>query len=273
MGRPARRDGLEELEEHDAIPEPYPCGKYLLTFDPLDGSADIDVNVAVGSIFSILRTTRRLAGTPGQTLTWDAEGNVDSITGSAGTTTLVHTADGERLLRRDPATTTLYLNDTEVVLTRARSRSVRPYPSRTFTTGAQTIASTRSYRLDGETIALRTASGVTTLISDRHGTTELAIAKRDNTLLRRRSLPFGGGRGPTVSWPGTKGFLGGTRDPTGLVHLGDRLYDPTTGQFLSPDREVDHRRPQQVNGYAYAVHPATVTDPLGADDDDPPAED
>lgn len=45
----------EELDEAYPIPRQYPCGKYLLTFDPLDGSSNIDVNVAVGSIFSILR--------------------------------------------------------------------------------------------------------------------------------------------------------------------------------------------------------------------------
>jgi fructose-1,6-bisphosphatase I/sedoheptulose-1,7-bisphosphatase len=37
------------------IPERYPRGKYLLAFDPLDGSSNIDVNLSVGSIFSILR--------------------------------------------------------------------------------------------------------------------------------------------------------------------------------------------------------------------------
>ena len=36
-------------------PGAYPRGKYLLVFDPLDGSSNIDVNVSVGSIFSILR--------------------------------------------------------------------------------------------------------------------------------------------------------------------------------------------------------------------------
>jgi fructose-1,6-bisphosphatase I/sedoheptulose-1,7-bisphosphatase len=45
----------EELEGPHPIPERYPRGKYLLAFDPLDGSSNIDVNVAVGSIFSILR--------------------------------------------------------------------------------------------------------------------------------------------------------------------------------------------------------------------------
>jgi fructose-1,6-bisphosphatase I/sedoheptulose-1,7-bisphosphatase len=45
----------EEMEAPLQIPGDYQRGKYLLTFDPLDGSSNIDVNVSVGSIFSILR--------------------------------------------------------------------------------------------------------------------------------------------------------------------------------------------------------------------------
>ncbi len=45
----------EEMEQPYAIPAQYPRGKYLLVFDPLDGSSNLDVNVTVGSIFSILR--------------------------------------------------------------------------------------------------------------------------------------------------------------------------------------------------------------------------
>ena len=45
----------EEMDEPRQIPGAYPRGKYLLVFDPLDGSSNIDVNVSVGSIFSILR--------------------------------------------------------------------------------------------------------------------------------------------------------------------------------------------------------------------------
>lgn len=45
----------EEMEAVYPIPSHYPKGKYLLTFDPLDGSSNIDVNVSVGTIFSILR--------------------------------------------------------------------------------------------------------------------------------------------------------------------------------------------------------------------------
>ncbi len=45
----------EEMEDIYPIPKRYPKGKYLLVFDPLDGSSNIDVNISVGTIFSILR--------------------------------------------------------------------------------------------------------------------------------------------------------------------------------------------------------------------------
>jgi len=45
----------EELEQPYAIPAQYPRGRYMLVFDPLDGSSNLDVNVTVGTIFSILR--------------------------------------------------------------------------------------------------------------------------------------------------------------------------------------------------------------------------
>jgi len=45
----------EEMDDVYSIPDGYPVGKYLLVFDPLDGSSNIDVNISVGTIFSILR--------------------------------------------------------------------------------------------------------------------------------------------------------------------------------------------------------------------------
>lgn len=45
----------EEMDEIYPIPAKYPRGKYLLVFDPLDGSSNVDVNISVGTIFSILR--------------------------------------------------------------------------------------------------------------------------------------------------------------------------------------------------------------------------
>jgi len=45
----------EEMEDPSPIPTHYPRGEYLLLFDPLDGSSNIDVNISVGTIFSVLR--------------------------------------------------------------------------------------------------------------------------------------------------------------------------------------------------------------------------
>jgi fructose-1,6-bisphosphatase I len=45
----------EEMEHSHAIPNAYPKGNDLLLFDPLDGSSNIDVNVSVGTIFSVLQ--------------------------------------------------------------------------------------------------------------------------------------------------------------------------------------------------------------------------
>lgn len=47
--------GSEEVEEPILIPPQYPNGKYVLQFDPLDGSGNIDINASIGTIFSIHR--------------------------------------------------------------------------------------------------------------------------------------------------------------------------------------------------------------------------
>ncbi len=44
----------EEMDDIHIIPHRYPKGEYLLLFDPLDGSSNIDVNVSIGTIFSVL---------------------------------------------------------------------------------------------------------------------------------------------------------------------------------------------------------------------------
>ena len=49
----------EEMDNAYQIPGQYPKGAYLLVFDPLDGSSNIDVNVSVGTIFSVLRCPDR----------------------------------------------------------------------------------------------------------------------------------------------------------------------------------------------------------------------
>ena len=47
--------GSEEIGDIIPIPDEYPTGRYVLLFDPLDGSSNIDYSVSIGTIFSILR--------------------------------------------------------------------------------------------------------------------------------------------------------------------------------------------------------------------------
>ena len=54
----------EEMETIHPIPNRYPKGEYLLLFDPLDGSSNIDVNVSIGTIFSVLRAPHHVSGAP-----------------------------------------------------------------------------------------------------------------------------------------------------------------------------------------------------------------
>ena len=54
------RGMASEEEDHSVAANPE--GKYLVTFDPLDGSSNIDINVSVGTIFSILRVPEGLEG-------------------------------------------------------------------------------------------------------------------------------------------------------------------------------------------------------------------
>jgi fructose-1,6-bisphosphatase I len=52
----------EEMDTIHVVPNRYPQGEYLLLFDPLDGSSNIDVNVSIGTIFSVLRKVTNTRG-------------------------------------------------------------------------------------------------------------------------------------------------------------------------------------------------------------------
>ncbi|MDX8149509.1 polymorphic toxin-type HINT domain-containing protein [Lentzea sp. BCCO 10_0061] len=186
-----------------------------------------------------------------QTMTWDREGRVATSADESGASSYIYDADGTRLVRRDPTGSTLYLPGQELRYTKAG--------------GAKTC--TRYYTHAGQTIAMRTSTGLTWMSSDQHGTAQHTInALNQQTVSTRRTLPFGEVRGTTGTWPARldKGLVGGTLDNTGLTHIGAREYDPATGRFVSVDPVMDTSDPQQWNGYAYANNsPITYSDPTG----------
>ncbi|MFC4072461.1 RHS repeat domain-containing protein [Actinoplanes subglobosus] len=193
--------------------------------------------------------TRPAATTGTQTLTWDAEGRVDTVTGSGGTTSYIYDADGHRLIQRDATGRTLYLPGQEI----------------RYTTSTATRSCTRYYTHGEGTIGSRTAAGLTWLSPDHQGTAGVAINASTQQATIRRQTPYGKSRDTTSSvWPNTRGFVGGTIDSTGLVHLGAREYDPVNGRFISSDPMQDFSDPQQWNSYAYANNnPMTFSDPTG----------
>jgi RHS repeat-associated protein len=183
-----------------------------------------------------------------QTLTWDPEGHLDSSTEGGVATRYVYDVDGNRLIARDPAGATLYLPGGQEL--RAAGAGVR--------TGA------RHYSHANQVVAVRTAGALTWLVPDHQGTAHVSVTATDQTVVRRYQKPFGQPRGAAAAWPGDKGFVGGTIDDTGTVHLGAREYDPVTGAFLSVDPVIDFNDPQQMHAYSYAHgSPITMSDPDG----------
>ena len=67
-----------------------------------------------------------------------------------------------------------------------------------------------------------------------------------------------------MAWVTDKGLVGGTKDGSGLTHLGARELDPTTGRFISVDPVFNGDDPQQMQGYNYAgANPVTMSDADG----------
>ncbi|UQU67566.1 hypothetical protein COUCH_15390 [Couchioplanes caeruleus] len=209
-----------------------------------------------------------------QTLSWDVEGKLQSVsepatgTAAATTTSYLYDADGGLLLRRatgGSGETVLYLGATEVH----------------YTSATKKLSGSRYYSVGSQTVAVRTATlgtagtKLTFLSGDSHGTASLAIdgsivngTPAAQTYTKRYTAPFGAPRGPkATTWPDDKAFLGKPADSgTGLTHMGAREYDPTIGRFLSVDPLLDSSDAQSLNGYAYADNnPATVSDPTGLD--------
>ncbi|WP_212841783.1 polymorphic toxin-type HINT domain-containing protein [Catellatospora sp. IY07-71] len=198
------------------------------------------------------------SGSGSQVVTWDAEGRAASSADTTGTTSYIYDADGARLIRKDPQGKTLYLPGQEL---------------RVDTAGSLVISCTRYYSWAGMNIASRASSlsgnaVLTWMVADRQNSANITIqAAGTQAVAVKRQDPYGNQRGSTVgSWLPTidKGFVGGTNDNTGLVHIGAREYDAKLGRFVSVDPVMDLLDPQQWNAYSYSNNsPVTFSDPTG----------
>ncbi|MFJ5925721.1 RHS repeat-associated core domain-containing protein, partial [Kitasatospora sp. NPDC092948] len=203
--------------------------------------------------------------TSDQALTWNTEGKLSqavttnktggTTTGTA-TTDYLYDAEGNRLIGHtlDTANSaaenwTLYLGTTEIKLVK----------------GAAKATATRYYSVSDGTAVRTDDNKLVFQIADHHGTAVVGIDATTDAVSQRRSLPFGATRGTApTTWAGTRGFLGGTDEPTGFTHLGARDYDPATGRFISVDPLFASGDPQSLASYTYSNNnPLTLSDPSG----------
>ena len=198
-------------------------------------------------------TKTRNLSTGNQSLNWDLENRLKSVSTSNGTTSYIYDADGNQLLRKDPGTTTLFAGTDEYAMD-----------------ASGTVTGTRYYSFNGKTVAMRQqTNAVQYLVADEHGTGQIDIDAQTLNVTRRAFTPFGESRGAVSggAWPDTHGFLNKSQDSNDwLTDVGARKYDPATGRFISRDPQLDTGTPQQMNGYAYANNaPFSNSDPTGLD--------
>ncbi len=186
------------------------------------------------------------AAGPALALLWDEEGHLKTATPAGGsTTTYTYDTEGRRLVASSPAKKTLYLSDgTEL----EKLGTANPLGTRHYN-GA----------------AVRDAGGLKWVTANHQNSSTIQIDAVTLSSVRRRFMPYGEPRGAQpAGWLGTKAFVEGTKDDTGLTHLGAREYDPTTGRFVSADPIMDLSDPQQWHAYTYAdASPVTFSDPSG----------
>ncbi|MEU6217225.1 polymorphic toxin-type HINT domain-containing protein [Streptomyces sp. NPDC047022] len=187
-----------------------------------------------------------------QTLKWNDQGKLSTDTTTAGGTSYLYDSDGNLVLRTDPSTATLFIGDAQI----------------TENLSTSALTGTRYYSVGGATVAERSSTGdIQYLIPDRQGTDLLTVDYKTQAATRRQYTPFGTTRGTApTTWPGDKGYVGGTPDTTTqLENLGAREYDTQSGRFLSADPLLETTDPTQIGGYDYAGNdPITSSDPTGA---------
>lgn len=185
-----------------------------------------------------------------ETLVWDIEQRLASVSGPGGATSFVYDPDGQRILRTTPSGRTLYLADHEV----------------TASTDGSIVSAVRSYTFEGEVVATRKPTGVDFLLSDTSGSVELSAPSGGVPTGTRTYNPYGEVRNKVGGAFATdRGFVGQVEDSsTKLSYLNARYYDATVGVFLSTDPLYDTSKPKSLNPYSYASNsPATFSDPSG----------
>ncbi|WP_409471574.1 polymorphic toxin-type HINT domain-containing protein [Streptomyces sp. HC307] len=194
-------------------------------------------------------------GTDLQLYTCDANGAAQSWAPDQETK-YVYGGDGTRLMAISATERTLYLGESTISVNAAGGPA---YTERYYSQpGAPTVMR--------HALGAGGAGELSVQITDQNGTAYANVALASGNKVKfSKTDPFGVERSESSTWRSHQGYVGGGEDASsGLVHLGAREYDPSTGRFLSPDPVLDLADPVQMNGYVYCENnPVTFADPSG----------
>ena len=164
----------------------------------------------------------------GSALTYDETGWLETVTTGASTSTYKYDAGGNRIIRTEGATTTLFLDGIEASSTSGGSPVVSKY-----------------YAIGTTTVAVRANGVLSWIANDVQGTPAAAVQAGSNVFHKQLYYPFGEVRGPSNQIPGSRGYIGQVEDDaTQLVYLNARYYDPVLHRFLTPDPVSVGEEPQ-----------------------------
>jgi len=189
-------------------------------------------------------TVRNIAGQPDQTLNWDPERRLDTVTANGQTTNMTVDAEGARVRRDDGTTYTYYL----------------PHGVQYERNGTQGTF-THYYSHSGAMVAFaETGDDPTFIFSDHINSTTVT---NDGTGPKtQRYTPWGETR-TNGGLDTDHTYTGQIDDPTtGLKYYNARYYDPAIGRFVSPDPIV----PSAGNGQDYNRYTYVRNNPLAYDD-------
>jgi len=180
-----------------------------------------------------------------QTLTWDHENRLNSVTGAGTDESYLYDGDGQRVRKVGGGVTTAYVN-------------------LFYELSGTTV--TKYYYFNGQRVAVRQGNNpLYYLYSDHLGSTGFVTHDGGTPLTNQRYYAFGKvrltGALPTDHWFTGQKYSSGN----GLYHYGARYYDPELGRFIQPDTIVSNPGDaQSFDRYAYVNNnPLRYTDPTG----------
>ena len=215
----------------------------LQGISPTGSLGDAPANAYLGA-FTYDANGSLLSG-GGRSLTWDGENQLRSVTQAGVKTNFSYDADGKRIKKTNPQSTTLYFGS----LLKQDNTIVTKY-----------------YYAGPILVAKQDSNGKAWYHADHLGSTRLMTDESGQSIKRYEYAAFG----QTLGSPGTanneRGFTGHISDAeSGLVYMVARYYDPILGRFISADTIVpDPSNPQALNRYSYVYNnPISNIDPTG----------